>query len=225
MLEHLSDIYSKRFTSRERERKTEIWKILVSEFFQKYVPVRGVVLDLGSGHGEFINNIIAQRRIAIDLNPESADLMAPGVEFLETPSTNLSQVVPQSVDTVFTSNFFEHLPDADSLIATLKECRRVLKVDGTLVVMMPNIKYVKEDFWDYLDHSLPLSDRSMLEALEIARFAPLAVFPRFLPYTIKHRKHEPPLFLLRIYLKARWLWPIFGKQMLITARPRSVDAE
>lgn len=222
MLENLSDIYSKRFSSNERERKTEIWKILTSDFLQQYVPAQGVVLDLGCGHGEFINNVIANRRIAIDLNPDAAESMAPEVEFFETSSTNLSQVIPQSVDTVFTSNFFEHLPDADSLIATLKECHRVLKVDGTLVIMMPNIKYVKEDFWDYLDHSLPLSDRSMLEALDIACFTPLTVFPRFLPYTIKHRRHEPPLFLLRIYLKARWLWPIFGKQMLITAKPDSV---
>jgi SAM-dependent methyltransferase len=220
LLEHLSDIYSGRFTSSEIARKAKIWNILVSTFFQKYVPADGSVVDLGAGNGEFINAIQASRKIAVDLNPQTRDAVRSGVEFIERSSTDLTVIPDHSIDTIFTSNFFEHLPSAESLVETLTECRRYLKTDGTLVIVVPNIKYVKEDFWDYLDHSLPLTHRSMVEALTLSGFTPTEVFPRFLPYTIKHRRVHPPLALLHLYLRNRWLWRFFGKQMLVVATPR-----
>jgi len=202
------------------ERKRKIWNILVESFFQKYVPLVGSVVDLGAGNCEFINVVQAERRIAVDLNPQTKDFLVAEVEFIETSSEDLAVLEDHSIDTVFTSNFFEHLPSPDSLIATLKECRRYLKSNGTLVIVVPNIKYVKEDFWDYLDHSLPLSHRSMLEALSLAGFTAIEVHPQFLPYTIKHQRVHPPLGFLPFYLRNRWLWRIFGKQMLIVASPR-----
>jgi SAM-dependent methyltransferase len=220
LLEHLSDIYSGRFTTSELKRKSEIWNVLVTCFFQKYVPIAGSVVDLGAGNGEFINAIQAKRRIAVDLNPQSRDSLVPGVEFMEASSNDLAILEDHSIDTVFTSNFFEHLPSAESLVVTLRECHRYLKSDGTLVIMIPNIKFVKEDFWDYLDHSLPLSHRSMIEALSLAGFTAIEVFPQFLPYTIKHQRVHPPLIFLRFYLRNRWLWRLFGKQMLIVGTPR-----
>jgi SAM-dependent methyltransferase len=220
LLEHLSAIYAGRFTTSELERKGEIWNVLVTSFFQKYVPVTGTVVDLGAGNGEFINSIQARRRIAVDLNPQTMDYLALGVEFVEASSSDLTILEGNSIDTVFTSNFFEHLPSAESLVETLKECHRYLKNDGTIVIMVPNIKFVKEDFWDYLDHSLPLSHRSMIEALSLAGFTAIEVFPQFLPYTVKHKRVHPPLIFLRFYLRNRWLWRLFGKQMLVVASPR-----
>jgi hypothetical protein len=81
---------------------------------------------------------------------------------------------------------------------------------------------VKEDFWDYLDHTLPLTHRSMVEALQLAKFEVTEVYPRFLPYTVKNRRIHLPLWFLKIYQKAQWLWPIFGKQMLVIARPSAL---
>lgn len=222
MKEHLSEIYSERFSDSEEERKVQIWKVLVSNFFQRYVPTTGSVLDLGTGNGEFINSVRAERKFAVDLNPDSRNKMISSVEFVETSSTDLSKIENESIDTIFTSNFFEHLPNAESLVDTLNECHACLKPTGTLVVLIPNIKYVKGDFWDYLDHTLPLTHRSMVEALQIAKFDVAEVYPRFLPYTIKNRRFQPPLALLKLYLKLQWLWPIFGKQMLVVARPSAL---
>jgi SAM-dependent methyltransferase len=179
-------------------------------------------LDLGTGNGEFINSVRAERKFAVDLNPGSRNKMISSVEFVETSSTDLSKIENESIDTIFTSNFFEHLPNAESLVDTLNECHACLKPAGTLVVLIPNIKYVKGDFWDYLDHTLPLTHRSMVEALQIAKFDVTEVYPRFLPYTIKNRRFQPPLALLKLYLKLQWLWPIFGKQMLVVARPSAL---
>lgn len=218
MLDHLSDLYKSRFTPTEIEIKQKIWEILVADYFQKFVPVSGTVVDLGAGNGEFINAVHASRRIAVDLNPHTEGFLSSGVEFIETSCSDLSILENDSVDTVFTSNFFEHLPSAQSLIDTLIECRRYLKPNGKIVILVPNIKYVKEDFWDYLDHSLPLSHKSMVEALSLAGFDTTVVVPRFLPYTVKNRRLRPPIVLLKIYLRNRWLWRLFGKQMLVVAK-------
>ena len=47
-----------------------------------------------------------------------------------------------TIDVVFTSNFFEHMPDKRALLRTLDECRRVLRPGGRLLVLMPNLRYV-----------------------------------------------------------------------------------
>ncbi|EUA94217.1 glycosyl transferase, partial [Mycobacterium ulcerans str. Harvey] len=39
------------------------------------------MLDLGCGYGEFLNHVCAARRIGVDLNPDSADMLEPGIEF------------------------------------------------------------------------------------------------------------------------------------------------
>jgi hypothetical protein len=68
-----------------------------------------------------------------------------------------------------------------------------------------------------VDHHLPLSDRSMVEALELAGFRKEVVIPRFLPYTMSHR--APPRALwVRLYLLFPLAWRVWGKQFLVIAR-------
>jgi len=51
-----------------------IWRILIQEFFSTWIPENSVILDLGCGWGEFINQVTAQRKYGMDLNPTAADL-------------------------------------------------------------------------------------------------------------------------------------------------------
>ena len=125
--EDLSAIYRLRFDERDLVNKRVLWETLVSDFFQQYVPENGTVVDLGAGSCEFINSVRAARRIAVDLNPDTAMFAAPGVTVLTTRSDHLAELSDESVDTVFTSNFFEHLPDKSVLMATLAECHRVTR--------------------------------------------------------------------------------------------------
>ncbi|HVA95047.1 MAG TPA: hypothetical protein VNI36_09110 [Candidatus Dormibacteraeota bacterium] len=39
-------------------------------YFGRWVPPKGAVLDLGAGYCEFINNVSAGTKYAMDLNPE-----------------------------------------------------------------------------------------------------------------------------------------------------------
>ena len=46
---NLSRLYFNRFTDAEKCRKDQVWRVLCSDFFQRYVRSSDIVLDLGVG--------------------------------------------------------------------------------------------------------------------------------------------------------------------------------
>jgi len=197
--------------------RNEIWKVLCQDFFQKYIKTTDTICDLGAGFCEFINNIKAQNKIAIDVNPESRKYAASDVQVVACKSVNLAQKIKDKLDVVFASNFFEHLPTKEELVITVDEIRKVLKKRGRLIILMPNIRYVGSAYWDFLDHQLPLSDKSMIELLELNGFQIIEKKSKFLPYSTKSNLPKIPI-LVRFYLKLTPLHLIFGKQSLIVAQ-------
>ncbi|MGV8124310.1 MAG: hypothetical protein AB2L14_31575 [Candidatus Xenobiia bacterium LiM19] len=117
---------------------------------------------------------------------------------------------------IFVSNFFEHLPK-NEIILTLKEIKRLLKKNGSLLVLQPNIRYCYRDYWMFFDHITPLDDRSLCEALEVEGFTIKECRPRFLPYTTKSRLPKS-LFLVKVYLLLPILHHFFGQQAFIWAK-------
>jgi hypothetical protein len=87
--------------------------------------------------------------------------------------------------------------------------------------MQPNVRLVGGAFWDFFDHTLPLTERGMEEAMAVAGLRVVERRARFLPYTTKSRLPQWS-WLVRLYLllpPAQWL---LGKQMLVVAeRPLS----
>src|SRR5689334_21074178 len=63
--------------------RNEVWKVLTSQFFSKFIAPSARVLDLGCGYGEFINNIDCAERLAMDMNPAARQNLRKGVVFLE----------------------------------------------------------------------------------------------------------------------------------------------
>jgi SAM-dependent methyltransferase len=212
----LKEIYSLRFAG-VHDYRTEVWKVLAADFFSTWIRPRDAVLDLGCGHGEFINHATAGRKFAMDLNPAARDCLAGGIRFFEQESSAHWPLADGSLDAVFTSNFFEHLPSKAALRTTLREACRCLKPNGYLVAMGPNVKAIAGPYWDFFDHYLPLTERSLAEALRLEGFRIEQAISRFLPYTMSLGFH-PPLWTVRLYLKMPFVWRIFGRQFLVVGR-------
>ena len=115
----LQRIYSARFAGKLHYR-VRIWKILVS-YFQPWVPRNGAILDLGAGYCEFINHVSAGRKYAMDLNPELPNLVHPDVRTILQDCSEPWPLAETELDTVFTSNFLEHLPHKEAVRQTLSK--------------------------------------------------------------------------------------------------------
>lgn len=211
--ETISRIYQRRFSA-THERREAVWQVLVRHYFQKFVPNGATVLEIAAGYCHFINNIRAARKIALDINPDVSKYANDDVETVLAKS-NAIPLPDHSVDVVFVSNFFEHISKQE-IIQTLEACKRVLKIGGSLIVLQPNIRYCKEDYWMYFDHITPLDDRCLVEAIQSAGMRVTKSIPRFLPYTMKSRLPSWP-FAVKLYLMLPLLQRLMGKQSLIVA--------
>jgi dolichol-phosphate mannosyltransferase len=214
----LKQLYRNRFDETDRARKTRVWKVLYRRVFEQWIHRDDTVVDLGAGFCEFINAARAKRRIAVDLNPDTRSLAAPGVEVEAASASDLGFLSAGSVDVVFSSNFLEHLADKKEVAGVMREALRVLKTGGTLILLGPNVRLIPGVYWDFFDHHVPLSDRSMCELLTITGFDLKRVEPRFLPYTTRSALPQAP-WLVALYLTLRPLSSaILGKQFLIVAK-------
>ena len=101
----------------------------------------------------------------------------------------------ESLDLVFTSNFLEHLPGPEAVMDTLAEAHRCLRPGGRIVCMGPNIRVVNGTYWDFFDHVVALTERSMAEALELSGFEVESAIARFVPYTMVGKPPRPPSFV------------------------------
>lgn len=230
--EELRTLYRERFHAPELARTDAFWDVLFADFLAPRLAGARSVLDLGAGSCVFINRVTAARRWAVDLNPDTRLAAAPGVEVLPTRSTDLAAVADGAVDFVFSSHFLEHLSGVAELQATLAEVHRVLSPQGRFLVLMPNLRAVGARYFDFLDHTLPLTDRSLVEALRLAGFEVDEVLERFVPYADNPAGRPgrarvgggwltPERFAvgMRWYLRLPWTWRLLGGQMFVSARP------
>lgn len=217
--DHVRRIYDRRFDDDARAEKSAVWKVIVERYLQRWVPADATVLDVGCGFGEFLNHIRCRRRIGVDMNPASASFLDPGVEFHCADATNLTSLPIKNVDIVFTSNFMEHLPNKEAVHGVIAEAHRVLAPGGSFIALGPNVRVIPGAYWDYWDHLVPISDRSLVELLEISGFDVVDCFPRFLPYETRSWAPKTP-FLVRLYLGIPMAWRLMGKQFLVRALKR-----
>ena len=67
---------------------------------------------------------------------------------------------------------------------TLDEIYRCLRAGGRVVALGPNIKYLPGAYWDFWDHYVALTEKSLQEALTIRGFSVGVCLGKFLPYTM-----------------------------------------
>jgi SAM-dependent methyltransferase len=209
----LDAVYDTRFSERDAVEKDRVWREIVAFLSRRHLDATGPVLDLACDRGHFIRHVVAPERWATDVRDVSARL--PGdVRFVAADGLALRDALPGGhFATVFMSNYLEHLPSGEAVIEQLRVVRDLLRPGGRVVVLQPNVRLVGGAYWDFIDHKTALTERSLVEAAELAGLRTHMLTTRFLPFTTKSRLPQHPL-LVRAYLAFPPAWRLLGKQTL-----------
>ncbi len=146
------------------------------------VPVSGSrVLDVGCGGGKLLARlrIIGWNVEGIDLDPGAVETARAAGFDVRLGSLADQQYDNESFDAIVMSHVIEHVPNPVEL---LTECRRVLKVGGSLVVLTPNSRALgRQRFggdWFALDpprHLMLFNRGNLRRAVESADLTPTVV--------------------------------------------------
>lgn len=208
----LPELYEARFDEREVSAKDAVWREIV-RYLQRYIDPEAPVLDLGCDRGHFIRWVTAAERWATDLR-DMRGALPDDVQFVQASGLELAARLPAArFGTIFMSNYLEHLDSSDAVIDQLRIAAGLLRPGGRVIVLQPNIRLVGPRYWDFIDHRVALTERSLLEAAELAGLGTVDLITRFLPYSTKGRLPTAPA-LVRAYLAFRPAWWLMGKQTL-----------
>jgi len=208
----LPELYEARFDEREVSAKDAVWREIV-RFLQRYIDPAAPLLDVACDRGHFVRFAEASERWATDIRDVGAAL-PPDVRFVQASGLDLAKAVPTSYfGSVFMSNYLEHLDSGDAVIDQLRVARELVRPGGRVIVLQPNIRLVGPRYWDFIDHRVALTERSLLEAAELAGLRTVDLITRFLPYSTKGRLPSDPR-LVRAYLAFRPAWWLLGRQTL-----------
>lgn len=203
------DYYQTRYTY-NKSRK-EVWKA-ISQHLSRYISPQSSVLEIGSGYCDFINNIVAKSKVAIDFDISSKQYCNPDVSFLHIKATEM-EFEENCFDVVLASNLFEHMNESDLNELTTK-IYKCLKHKGKLILIQPNYYYAYRTYWDDFTHIKAFSHVSLPDFLITKGFKILKTEKKFLPFSFKSILPKS-YYLTKLYLKS--FWRPFAKQMLIIA--------
>lgn len=121
------------------------------KLINSYQPVKGRILDIGAGTGDFLLECKNQNWEILGIEPNDKAkgiALGKGIKFGDT----IEKLESNSFDVITMWHVLEHVPDVEHQVAELK---RLLKPSGTIIIAVPNFKsydakYYKE-FWAAYD--------------------------------------------------------------------------
>ena len=93
----------------------------------------------------------------------------------------------------------------------------VTEPGGRIVIMGPNFRFTRREYFDCADHTLVFTHTAIAEHLYAAGYEPERIEPRFLPFSFRG-KLPPRRDLTRRYLRTPAAWKLLGKQFLVVGR-------
>lgn len=116
-----------------------------------YQPLKGRILDIGAGTGDFLLEAKNQNWDILGIEPNDKAkgiAIGKGIKFGDT----IEKLESNSFDVITMWHVLEHVPDVEHQVTELK---RLLKPSGTIIIAVPNFKsydakYYRE-FWAAYD--------------------------------------------------------------------------
>ncbi|WP_264548559.1 class I SAM-dependent methyltransferase [Flavobacterium sp. N2820] len=101
-----------------------------------YQPLKGRILDIGAGTGDFLLEAKNQNWEILGIEPNDKAkgiALGKGIKFGDT----IEKLESNSFDVITMWHVLEHVPDVEHQVAELK---RLLKPSGTIIIAVPNFK-------------------------------------------------------------------------------------
>lgn len=144
------------------------------------LAVRGAsvrsIMEVGPGEGFFARaqrDAGVERYLALESSPTGAALMRDLGFAVREATVPPFPAGLEPVDLLYASHLVEHLPGPDAVLSFLLEARTMLTDGGRLVLVYPDARWMRMDFWesDYT-HQWPSTPRRVSQ---VARDAGLQV--------------------------------------------------
>lgn len=201
-------------------------KILWLEVIRHLKPYLGLkidrVLEIGSGRGEFINQVKAKEKHAVDLILPTVNALNADVIFHQIDLTKNNLDFNVKFDLIFSSNTLEHI-DLTSVHSVIEKIGQLLETHGSLVLIGPNFQTAYKHYYDDPTHITALSHITLILICKKYGLTPRIVIPKFLPYTMQSSLGGPQFLeryptlariLLRLYLVSPYR-PLSGQFALV----------
>ena len=121
------------------------------KLINSYKPVKGRILDIGAGTGDFLLECKNQNWDILGIEPNDKAkgiALGKGIKFGDT----IEKLESNSFDVITMWHVLEHVPDVEHQVAELK---RLLKPSGTIIIAVPNFKSYDanhyKEFWAAYD--------------------------------------------------------------------------
>ena len=121
------------------------------KLINSYQPVKGRILDIGAGTGDFLLECKNQNWDILGIEPNDKAkgiALGKGIKFGDT----IEKLESNSFDVITMWHVLEHVPDVEHQVSELK---RLLKPSGTIIIAVPNFKSYDanhyKEFWAAYD--------------------------------------------------------------------------
>ncbi len=187
-----------------------VWREIV-RYLARYIDPEQPVLDVACDAGYFIQHVEAAERWATDIR----DVRDAARRHPLLPGGR-SRARRGPADGSLRHGVHEQLPRAPGQrrrrdASSSGSRAALLRPGGRLIVVQPNIRLVGGSYWDFIDHRVALTERSLVEAGDLVGLRTVGVVSRFLPYTTKGRLPSDPA-LVRLYFAVPLAWRVLGRQ-------------
>lgn len=200
--------------------RKRVWRA-ICEYLKRFISSSDIVADVGAGYGDFINQIHAKTKYAVDTRSEMAEWYTPEVHFIEANPIESLKLPSNTIDTILVSNLLEHLSpqQCSTLFDRFDNC---LTASGRIIAIQPNYLYCYRHYWDDFTHVRAFSHVGLRDYLLSRSYKIIALEKRFLPFSFKSSLPKS-YYLTRLYLAS--LWRPWAAQMLIVAQRQCIEIE
>ncbi len=186
------------------------------EIYYKIFFSDGKILDIGCSTGNFL--VQCKDGVGIDCDKEQLKIAKQrGLKVFYHDCNKKLPFHNNSFDGVNCRHVIEHL-EHKNILPFMKEIKRILKPNGKLILMTPDVKRVKGEFWHDYTHKHPFNKKSLYKACFDAGFSKIDVYNFVQGFPAMRLLYERNLIKISSIKKIEKIaGKLYGKALLLEA--------